>query len=184
MDGIELAEVLQKDYHIPVVFLTANVDEETFRRARATSPYAFKAKPFKKLDLPRTLELAVEFVKNNRHITGGEPTSQGGSVLKDRIFIFRLGKKIKIMFKDIIFIEAERNYCRIITSSEKYLLTMHMKNLEASLSDDVFQRVHRSYIVNLNYVDEIDESTIVLNGHVLGLSKSYRKEFLQRIKSV
>lgn len=48
MDGIALAQVLQTEHNIPVVFLTANSDDATFQRAKATKPYAFLAKPFKK----------------------------------------------------------------------------------------------------------------------------------------
>lgn len=48
LDGIEIAELLQKDYKIPIIYLTANADEASFNRAKATHPYGFISKPFKK----------------------------------------------------------------------------------------------------------------------------------------
>jgi CheY-like chemotaxis protein len=51
MDGIETAIQMQADGHIPVIYLTANADDVHFNRAKATNPYAFLSKPFKKLNI-------------------------------------------------------------------------------------------------------------------------------------
>jgi len=64
MDGIALAKILQIEHQIPVIFLTANSDDATFKRAKEAKPYAFLAKPFKKLDLQRALELTISLLAN------------------------------------------------------------------------------------------------------------------------
>ena len=85
---------------------------------------------------------------------------------------------------DIYYVEAERNYCRIVTRERDYLLTMPMKTVEEQLPVETFQRVHRSHIINLNHLDAVDDRTVVVAGKVLLLSKSYRQEFLMRIRTV
>ena len=47
LDGIELVEIIQKEFKIPIIYLTANADQIHFDRAKATHPYAFISKPFK-----------------------------------------------------------------------------------------------------------------------------------------
>uniref|UniRef100_UPI0040478FBF response regulator n=1 Tax=Mariniflexile sp. TaxID=1979402 RepID=UPI0040478FBF len=63
IDGIETAQIMQKTYNIPIIYLTANADEAHFNRAKSTNPYAFISKPFKKLDLER----AIEITKHRDH---------------------------------------------------------------------------------------------------------------------
>ncbi len=186
MDGIALAQILQKDHHIPVIFLTANSDDATFDRAKATKPYAFLAKPFKKTDLQRALELTISLMANPAAMEPSAPAlgAEAQYILSDRIFVRNKDKMVKILFEAILYIEAERSYCRIFTKSKEYLLTMPMKALEEELPRASFQRIHRSYIVNLAQVDEVDESTVLIGQKVLPLSKSLREEFLTRIRMV
>ncbi|MEL6358102.1 MAG: response regulator, partial [Bacteroidota bacterium] len=72
MDGIELAHLLNEQIDVPIVFLTANADEATFQRAKASLPYAFLSKPYKKLDLQRALELVVSRINAGRVEEGNE----------------------------------------------------------------------------------------------------------------
>lgn len=185
MDGIVLAQVLQQEHHIPVIFLTANSDDATFNRAKEAKPYAFLAKPFKKLDLQRALELTISLMANQspteqREQKTGEETPY---ILSDRIFVRNKDRMVKILFEAILYIEAERNYCRIFTKTKEYFLTMPMKNLEDKLPAH-FQRIHRSYIVNLAAVDEVEEGTVTVAQKALPLSKTLKEEFLKRIKTV
>ena len=67
IDGIETAQIMQNDYDIPIIYLTANADEDNFNRAKTTNPYAFISKPFKKLDLQRAIELTALKVQTDTH---------------------------------------------------------------------------------------------------------------------
>jgi len=90
---------------------------------------------------------------------------------------------VKILFEAILYIEAERNYCRIYTATKEYLLTMPMKSLEDQLPPALFQRIHRSHIVNLTQVDEVDENSVFIGQKSLPLSKSLREDFMMRIRT-
>lgn len=59
LDGIETAQLMQQEYDIPIIYLTANADEANFNKAKSTRPYAFISKPFKRLDLQRAMELTI-----------------------------------------------------------------------------------------------------------------------------
>lgn len=187
MDGIALAKILQDDYHIPVIFLTANSDDATFNRAKSAKPYAFLHKPFKKLDLQRALELTISLLANPQHKEEQKSivaVEKSQFILSDRIFVRNKDKMVKILFEAILYIEADRNYCRIFTKTREYLLTMPMKSLEDQLPAALFQRIHRSHIVNLTQVDEVDENSVFIGAKSLPLSKSLREEFLGRIRTI
>ncbi|MBC7774053.1 MAG: response regulator transcription factor, partial [Phycisphaerae bacterium] len=186
MNGIALAKLLQTNHQIPVIFLTANSDDATFNRAKEAKPYAFLAKPFKKLDLQRALELTISLMANQSRTDVPEqhPGEEAPYILSDRIFVRSKDKMVKILFEAILYIEAERNYCRIVTGSKEYLLTMPMKSLEDQLPPALFQRIHRSHIVNLAQIDAVDESTVIIGQKTLPLSKSHREDLLMRIRTV
>ncbi|MGE4394739.1 MAG: methanogen output domain 1-containing protein [Methanobacteriales archaeon] len=59
MDGIEAAEVIKRDYNIPVVYLTAHSDKETLDRAKQTEPFGYLIKPFEDRELHSAIEVAI-----------------------------------------------------------------------------------------------------------------------------
>jgi len=81
---------------------------------------------------------------------------------------------------DIRWISAEENYVRICAGTESHLLRETMARLEKRLDPQMFLRVHRSSIVNLQFLKEVrseadGESTVVLtSGEKIPMSRSYR----------
>lgn len=185
LDGIATAQEMQKNYDIPIIYLTANADEATFNRAKATRPYAFISKPFKKLDLQRAIELTINRMAESQALESEqERTREAPFILSDRIFVRHKDSMVKIFLEDILYIEADRNYCRIFTKNKEYLLAITLKIMEEKLSPQHFIRVHRSYIVNIAQVDEVAESHVVIARKAIPLSKSLREELLKRIQTI
>jgi len=187
MDGTDLAEQIQSTHQTPVIFLTANADDETFNRAKAVKPYAFLQKPFRKTELQRTIELALQrMAAESAGPAEPEPkTSADNSyLLDDRIFVRDKDKMVKLMFDDILHIAAERSYCRIVTADKEYLLTVPMKRLEEKLPEADFQRIHRSHIVNMQRVDEVSEGMVRIGAEKLPLSPALKGEFMKRLNAV
>ncbi|MEM9152292.1 MAG: response regulator, partial [Cyanobacteria bacterium P01_F01_bin.3] len=60
MTGIDIAEKVQSDFQIPVVYLTANADDATFQQAKLTSPYGYLLKPFGEKELGIAIEIALQ----------------------------------------------------------------------------------------------------------------------------
>lgn len=59
IDGIETADIIRRDFQLPVIFLTSYADEETFQRAKNTEPFGYLIKPFENKELNRVVELAL-----------------------------------------------------------------------------------------------------------------------------
>jgi two-component system, LytTR family, response regulator len=99
----------------------------------------------------------------------------------ERLVFKSRGRIVFVRLEDIHWINAEGNYLRLHLEKESYLLRATMASLESKLSPDSFMRIHRSTMVNLKCVKEMDlgsavgESVIVLqNGTKLTLSRGYR----------
>jgi DNA-binding LytR/AlgR family response regulator len=184
IDGIEMAQIMQKTYNIPVIYLTANADEENFNRAKSTHPYAFISKPFKKLDLERAIELTINRVQSEKEQNNTSIEKTTPFILSDSIFVRHLEKMVRVDIKDILYIEAERNYCRIYSKIKEYLLVMTLKDLDEKLPQKHFIRVHRSFIVNLSQIDEVATSHIVIAKKAIPVSKSLKEELLNRLQTI
>ncbi len=185
MDGIETARRIHLKGDIPVIYVTANTDEATFNRAKATRPHAFIAKPFKQLDLHRAIELTIS--RMAEAATGSMELSEGEEqpyILNDRIFIRHKEKMLKLMLADILFIEADRNYSRIFTAGKEYLLSTTLKTIEQKLPLQLFQRVHRSYIINLLHVEEVGEHQVRIGQKLIPLGQGMREQLLQRMQTL
>jgi DNA-binding LytR/AlgR family response regulator len=181
LDGIETAIRMQLEGPMPIIYLTANTDDAHFARAKSTNPYAFLSKPFKKLDLKHAIELAGEKILTEK---SKPPTNVEKFVLNDRIFVRHNEVMVKIIIEDIYYLEADRNYCQVYTKGNTYLLVNTLKNMEDKLPSQHFQRVHRSYIVNIKQINEVALNHITVDKTILPLSKELRKDLLNRLNMI
>ncbi|MGB3607675.1 MAG: LytTR family transcriptional regulator DNA-binding domain-containing protein [Psychroserpens sp.] len=186
LDGIDTAIAMQRDFNIPIIYLTANADDGHFNRAKATNPLAFISKPFKKLDLQRAIELGVQviFQQKKERESAIEKESISPFLLSDCIFVRRNDKMVKVNISDILYIEAERNYCRIYSSNREYLLVTTLRDMDEKLPNLHFLRVHRSFIVNISKIDELATSHIVIGRKAIPVSKGLKQELLKRLQTI
>ena len=114
-----------------------------------------------------------------------EPTSKDKSVLQhqsrqESIMITSLEGDVTIPCEEITYINAAGNYMEIVTSSKTYLLRKTLKQLEQTLPLNSFFRCHRSYIVNLNAINKIQNLDAghgeihLKSGNTIPVSKSQR----------
>ncbi len=183
LDGIETGRLLTEKAGIPIIYITANSDEATFNRAKATKPSAFISKPFKQIDLQRAIELTISRMKSPEE--SSEPSSQEDkempTILKDRIFVKHKERMVKIMFANILLIEAVRNYSKVITSQNEYLLSVTLKKIEDKLPESIFVRIHRSYLVNILLIEEVGEHQVFIESREIPMSGGLKDNLLQRI---
>jgi DNA-binding LytR/AlgR family response regulator len=105
-------------------------------------------------------------------------------VLSDRIFVRYKEKMIKIMLADILYMEADRNYSRIFTSSREYLLSTTLKTIEDKMSMQLFMRIHRSYLINITHVDEVAESHVMIGNKAVPLGTGMREQLMHRMQTL
>lgn len=186
IDGVETARVLQKEgINLPTIYLTANSDQATFDRAKATHPQAFLAKPYRKADLARSIELAIVNASNAPAAAPiKEVLADDAHLLTDRIFVRHKERMVKLFLKEILYVEAERAYCKIVTRDTEYLLSIALRKLEEQMTSTTFMRVHRSYLINLAQIDEVAEGHVAIAGRAIPIGKTYREAFAGRVNLI
>jgi DNA-binding LytR/AlgR family response regulator len=165
-DGIQLATRINKEFHIPFIYLTANADMSTIDRAKHTEPAAYLIKPFTKNDLYASIEIAA-----TRHKLQG-----GNQNLEEAIFVKDGSTMRKLQKHDILRIEADRVYVNVHTRYRSYLLRRSIAQMLDELNDPRFVQIHRSHVVNVNHVDEMKKDEITLQGIQLPVSKGNRQK--------
>jgi len=182
LDGVETAMRIRETTDVPLIFLTSNSDEATFHRARQVQPRAFISKPFRGRDLDHAIELAIGKASPApaaAPLPSGHDREEGIQVTQDRLFIKVKERLVRIMFSDILYLEADDYYCKVYTEDKSYLATKTLKKLSAQLPPEApFFRCHRSYVVNLKRITEIGDIHVFLDKHKVPLSRSKRAEVL------
>lgn len=182
LDGIETAKSIQKFSDIPLIYLTGNSDEVSFQKAKETHPFAFISKPFNKLNLERTVALVVEKITEETNRQKMEIAIVAAMI--DRIFIRSQKKLIKVMLDEILYIEAERNYCHIITADQNFTVTIPLNAFFEKMVSKDFLRVHRSYVVNIKKLDAVADAHLEINKITIPISKMYKEDLINSIRKV
>lgn len=181
LDGIDIVHLIQKKQNIPIIYLTANADEVSFNRAKQTHPHAFLSKPFKKIDLIHTIELTVQRLNDENNIN---ISLEDSYILSDSIYIRSSDKMIKVIIKNVLYIEAERNYCKIHCKEKQLLIVSTLKELDEKLPSQHFLRIHRSFIVNIAHIDEIATSYVLIAKKAIPITSELKKELLLHVQKV
>ncbi|CAN5142983.1 LytTR family DNA-binding domain-containing protein [soil metagenome] len=101
----------------------------------------------------------------------------------DSIFIKKEGNRlIRLPAKDILWVEALADYVNIHTTDGRHTILATMKSIESKLSSKDFIRIHRSYIVRLDKVTEIEENSVKISGKLLPVSRSHKEELFKRLR--
>ncbi len=93
---------------------------------------------------------------------------------KDFIIVKQGYDKYKISIHDILFLEAMKDYTKITTITQQYLVLTTLNGITEKLPADIFVRIHRSYVVNKKKVDAIQKNKINIQSHVLPIGKLYK----------
>lgn len=100
----------------------------------------------------------------------------------DYLFIKTENRLLKIFLRDILFIEGCGDYIKIHLSDKRQILSLQSLNaMEGRLSDN-FIRTHRSYIVALDKIDEIERRRIRIGKEIIPISENYQERFFARIQ--
>lgn len=100
----------------------------------------------------------------------------------NHIFVRQDSKSIRIEHADIEHIKAEKDFCWIFCKGEtKYFVSMHLKMLEEMLPGNKFQRVHRSYLVNLSKIKALKGNILTLASEDIPIGENYRQLLLEKL---
>lgn len=127
------------------------------------------------LHVPFTHERVFSLIQNIERYM--QQLSYHSPVRRDYVFIKSEYKLIKINLSDILFLSGLRDYTQVFLKGKMSPLTtlQNLKDFEEKLPEDVFIRVHRSYIVSLGQVDSISRNEISIGAHTIPIGNAYRQ---------
>ncbi len=86
----------------------------------------------------------------------------------------------KLNYNDIVFVEGLKDYVIIHTKTQKLITAMNLKTIHQKLISNLFLRVSKSYVVNIDYVESFDNHTLYGNNFEIPLGEVYKKEFFNQ----
>lgn len=165
-DGVDLALELDKQ-QIPYIFLTSQTDPETIERVKETQPLGYIVKPFTEQSLRSNIELAW-----HKYVV----QHAGFLILKSD------GRTHKVNQNSILYLKAFDNYCYVYTTTRSYLVPHTLKYMSEQLCDTLFVQTHRSYWVNLNHIDGVENNKLFLKTEPIPISASQKNLVMSRLK--
>lgn len=102
-------------------------------------------------------------------------------IVQNFFFVKKGSMLVRVSLESVRWIQAMDNYVIVQTNEDQFIVHATMKDLEVRLPQKMFVRVHRSYIVNIERIDGMDESMIVIKDKSIPVGKSYKDAFMNRI---
>ena len=186
-DGIWLADLIQKKYKIPFIFLTAYEDEGILDRAINTKPLGYLLKPFTKTDISAAIKLAMQNYAQDKRVDSlvTEEDEQNSEPFKVSNTIFIRDKHIfkKLVISEITMLKSDGHYVEVFTKNNKYLVRTKLNEFCNVLPESMFVRVHRSYVVNINSIEKFGTTFVYVNNIEIPLSTSHRDDLNTRLNT-
>lgn len=177
-DGVWLAEQINATSKIPFIYLTSFGDKRTIERAVRTRPFGYLLKPFDDNDVFDAINLAMHnYAQGNS--TDATPNDELIEALNVKDYMFIRDKNLfkKVHYKDIHYLQADKNYIDIITTGKKYTVRTALKDLVPTLPQNIFVQINRSAVVNLHHVDSYGPDTVIVSDNTLSLTDTYKEQF-------
>ncbi|HET6539542.1 MAG TPA: LytTR family DNA-binding domain-containing protein [Chryseolinea sp.] len=83
-------------------------------------------------------------------------------------------KKVRILFSDILYIESQREYVKVVTTKKEHLSKISTHEIEALLPVNLFKRIHRSFIVSVNKIESYTAEEVEVSGVAIPVGRDYR----------
>jgi two-component system, LytTR family, response regulator len=104
--------------------------------------------------------------------------SDSPSEKTDFIYVKSGIRLIKIKPSEILYVEASGNYMTFHTTEKRFLSLLTMQEAMDLLPEDMFARIHKSFIVSLNHIDAIEKHDVIIKGKPLPIGITYKEQFL------
>ena len=96
-----------------------------------------------------------------------------GKESKSFIFLNVQKKKVKILFSEILYIESQREYIKIVTLKKEFLSKISTKEIENLLPQNLFRRIHRSFIVSIDKIESFSAKEVEIKGKTIPIGREY-----------
>jgi two-component system LytT family response regulator len=134
----------------------------------------YLVKPFAFERFLKAVNRAYEQFQASRPAASGE--------IRDFMFVKDGTKIVKVNYADILYIEGMKDYVKIVLQDKKMVLTlMSMQHMMEKLPAEKFIRIHRSYIIPLSKIEEVEKNRVVIGGKHLPVGNSYKNGLMQAL---
>lgn len=183
LNGIELARTLP---NVPAFIFTTAYSEYALE-SYDVSAVDYLLKPIAFPRFEAAIEKAINKLKsmaNNAEQKETEVTAempQEPASNKTYLLVKADYRLYKVNFDDLLYIEGQHEYVSFYTREKRITALYSLKNLEEQLPADQFIRVHKSYIVSINEIQEIEPLSITVAGQKLPIGGSYRDALMKKL---
>ncbi|HIB38131.1 LytTR family DNA-binding domain-containing protein [Mesonia sp.] len=140
----------------------------------------YLVKPISKDRFDKAVNKAIAFqVPNNETSSASNNESKEDS--ENDLYVNIDRRLIKIDIPSIYLIEAKGDYILIKTSGQNYTVHSTLKKIEDKLPNDNFLKIHRSYIINIKKIIDIEDNSVLIEKDVIPVSRSNRPELMKRL---
>ena len=175
LDGLTFIKTLRQPPQI--IFTTAY--KEYALNAFEVAAVDYLLKPFSLDRFIVAVDKALERLTKQTRIAENEGNTQP---ISESIFIRTENKIYRVLYKDILYVEASGNYIKVICRNQTLMPLVTITNFEELLPPSLFIRIHRSYIININAITLIEGNRVFVNNIELPIGSSYKDHFLQVLK--
>jgi DNA-binding LytR/AlgR family response regulator len=170
MSGLEFAKILEDKR--PLIIFTTSVAEHA-AEAFDLNVVDFLLKPISPSRFLKAVEKAREIYSNQNISVDGN--------MSDYVFIRHSNIISRLKLTEILFFEATGDYVKVHTAKQHYSIHSSLKTIEQKLPQNIFLRVHRSFIINLNKIDTAEGKTLVISHNLIPVSETYRADLNKRM---
>lgn len=182
LDGLSTANIIRRQYSIPIIFITDQANELVFQQAKGVLPHNFISKPYPDAMLVRAVELAL--AQPSLPLPGNAITPFGERVA-DGIFVYCGNEYKKVFFRDILYLQANGMSTIMGCSQGKfYKIALSSNKVVEQLAYAGIVKTSRSHYVNIHRVDSIKNDELIVENKPVPLSKSYKADVLKRFNKI
>ncbi len=180
--GIEILQLLPQ-LECEIIFVTAHEEYALDAFAFSTSGYILK--PIKDHLLVKATDKAIERIEHKRLARQSKETKEPRALLNDKIGVPGSTGIDYVTVSEIMYLESVNKCTRIVTTKAEYLSSFQIGKFKDHVSGLPFFQVHRSYIINLNFIQSYKSAGIVImtNKMEIPVSRAERTEFLKIFNS-
>ena len=135
----------------------------------------------KPIELPRFNRAIKKAEKKEIALASSSKKISKGDDIENDFYVNIDRRLIKIDLPSIYLIEAKGDYIKIKTEGKDYTVHSTLKKIEEKLPDSLFLKIHRSYIINIRKIIDIEDNSVLIKKDVIPISRSKRPELMKRL---
>lgn len=175
-EGLDIGAYIHKNISVPFIYMTSFSDKTTVDKAKFTEPSGYIVKPVDERDIQTSVEIALH---NHRMAQMNHPEAASSD---DQHMYIKSGTVWeRIHHETVQHLEASDNYTLIYTTDKKHVISKTLKTVMSMLPDQHYLRVHKSYVVNIDKIDSIQDGFLKIGKKDIPIGRSYKEELFSRL---